>query len=120
MSYPTPTLLAEKIVLRDVNVGLDDATRLAVFDKIARLVHREEQIARISIELTREPAPDATDSPVSSGVTARGTLELGGPGLLASVTSHDALTALDFLLDKFDRQLRRRLHHARRPAAAIA
>jgi ribosomal subunit interface protein len=110
MSYPSfsPTLLAEKIVLRDVNVGLDDATRLAVFDKIARLVQHDERIARISIELTRDSDAASDNGSSTASVTARGTLEMGSPSLLASVTSHDALAALDFLLDKFDRQLRRR------------
>lgn len=111
MSYPTfaPTLLGEKIILRDVNVGLDEPTRLAIFEKISRLIRYDERITRIYIELTQDAAAlPAEGSP--SNVTARGTLEMGGPSLLASVTSPDATSALEFLLDKFDRQLRRRSH----------
>lgn len=122
MSYPLPTLLAEKIILRDVNVGLDEAAREAVFEKIVRLVQGEQSIVRLCIELTREIPAEDLPLPASTPVTARGQLELahGGPDLLASVTADDALSSLDFLLDKFRRQLRRQRTAVSRPVAAVA
>ena len=109
MSYPASTLLAEKIALRDVNVGLNDATRVVALEKIVRLVQGEERIVRLCIELTREVPSEDMPLPLSTAVTARGQLELsqGGPDLMASVSTDDPLSSLDFLLDKFHRQLRR-------------
>ncbi len=122
MSYPAPTLLAEKIVLRDVNVGLDETARVAAFDKLVRLVHGEDRIVRLCVELTREVPSEDLQLPASTAVTARGQLELdhGGPDLLASVSTADALSSLDFLLDKFHRQLRRQRIAPRRVLASLA
>ncbi len=109
MSYPAPTLLAEKIILRDVNVGLDETARMAAFDKIVRLVQGHDTIVKLCIELTREVPSEDLQLPASTAVTARGQLELshGGPDLMASVSTDAPLSSLDFLLDKFHRQLRR-------------
>lgn len=123
MSYPVPTLLAEKIILRDVNVGLDQAARDAAFDKIVRLVQSEASIVRLCIELSREVPAEDVPLPPSTPVTARGQLEIshGGPDIMASVSTDDPLASLDFLLDKFHRQLRRQRAVApRRVVASLA
>jgi Ribosome-associated protein Y (PSrp-1) len=110
MDHPfVPTLLSESIVFRDINVGLAAEARIAAFEKIARLLQHDADIARIRIDMTRDDQTTAEDD----RYVAKGELDLGGPTLLASVASHDPLRALDFLIERFDGQLLRRRTPAR-------
>lgn len=103
-----PRNLAENIVFRDINVGLTAEARLMAFEKIARLLHHDDDILRIRIDLTQDAQASAEDR-----YTAKGELDLGGPTLLASVANAEPQRALDFLLERFDGQLRRRRCPAR-------
>jgi len=100
--------LSENIVFRDVNVGFTPEARLAVFEKIARLLQYDDDIVRIRIDMTQDAQAEAEDRFV-----AKGELDLGGPTLLANVANSDPLRALDFLLERFESQLLRRRAPAR-------
>ncbi len=104
-----PTLLSENIVFRDINVGLAPESRIAAFEKIARLLQHDSAITRIRIDMTRDEQATADDA----RYVAKGELDLGGPTLLASVANGDPLRALDFLVERFDGQLLRRRSPAR-------
>lgn len=98
-----PTLLAEKLVFRDLNSGLSPESRLAAFERISRFAEHHHPLGRLLIELEQDPATAADHR-----FTAKGQLEFDGPALFSSVASDDPIRSLDFLLEKFDRQLRRR------------
>ena len=105
MDHPaSPTFLAESIVFRDINVGLTAEARVLAFERIARLVQSEPDVQRIKIDILRDDKAASEDD----RFVAKGELELGGPGLLASVASPDANRSLDYLLETFQAQLRRR------------
>jgi hypothetical protein len=50
----------------------------------------------------RDPEPN------HGSFIAKGQIEIEGPNLLASVADENALKSVEFLLENFDRQLRRR------------
>ena len=105
MDHPvSPTFLAENIVFRDINVGLPAEARVLAFEKIARTVQSGPDVQRIKIDILRDEKAASEDD----RFVAKGELELGGPGLLASVASPDAMRSLDYLLETFQAQLRRR------------
>jgi putative sigma-54 modulation protein len=118
MDHPTSSsLLAEKIVLCDRNAGLGLEPRVHALEKLSRFVRlHEHSIVRLHIDVERNPQASEYDQ-----FTAKGQLELDGPAMLASVASDDPLRSIEFLLEKFDRQLRRRprAQKARQPAVAF-
>lgn len=118
MDHPnSSSLLAEKIVLCDRNAGLGFEPRVAALEKLSRFVrHYDSRILHLHVDVERNPQASEYDQ-----FTAKGQLELDGPALLASVSSDDPLRSLEFLLEKFDRQLRRRprAQKARLPAVAF-
>lgn len=104
MQTPTfPQLLSEKIVLRDRSGALDATARVAALERIARFAECHDYIVRIAVELERNEHAISSEAYV-----AKGQLELSGPELLTSVVAAEPSTALSFLLENFDRHLRRR------------
>jgi putative sigma-54 modulation protein len=112
MDHPTSSsLLAEKVVLCDRNAGLGFEPRVAALEKLSRFVRQyDSRIVRVHVDVERNLHAGEYDQ-----FTAKGQLELDGPALLASVSSDDPLRSLEFLLEKFDRQLRRRPRGQARP-----
>lgn len=103
--------LADKVAIHVTNFDLPANIRAAAFDQAARLLASDERIDRIRLDFEATPAtPEAAPA-----IVLKGAVEFGGPALLASVTSSDAATALEFLIDKLDRMLRR--GRAARPVA---
>ena len=77
--------------------------RAAALDRASRLFAYNIPIDRIRIEFDDDPARAPADR-----YMAKGLIEFGGPALLASVATDDAIKSLDFLIAKFDHLLRRR------------
>jgi putative sigma-54 modulation protein len=97
---PTP---ADKIIVRALNFHLDAPLRTAALEKASRLLRHEDSIVRIHIDLELDRTGDAGDQFI-----AKGHIEIGGPDLLASVATPNALQSLELLVDKLDRLIRRR------------
>lgn len=108
-----PTFIADRIVLRDLNAGLSAESRLAAVEKIARLVQQADDVVQIRVDLERDEHAVSDEH----RFIAKGELVVTGPGVLASVASNEPLRSLDFLLERFDRQLRRRARALPRLAA---
>ncbi|MDX2185743.1 MAG: ribosome-associated translation inhibitor RaiA [Opitutaceae bacterium] len=94
---------AERTVIRGIHVDLTEAMKTAVLEKTARLFRHQSRIVRlrIDIELDKTRAEDQR-------FVAKGHIEIGGPDLVASVSSNGAYEAIDRLVDTLDGQLRRR------------
>lgn len=102
MDLVTLTVATDKIELR-CNAELSEAERTGAIEKLRRFARDRPEIARVYIDIERE-----VDSPPPAPFVAKGQIEIGGPDLLASVADRDPLTALEFLIENFDRQLLRR------------
>lgn len=93
---------ASKLLLRGIHLTLTDGLRAALHTKAERLFRHEPRIDRIRIDLER----DATRG--HEVFVAKGHIEIGGPDLIASVSAAQGYEAVDLLMDKLDRLLRRR------------
>jgi ribosome-associated translation inhibitor RaiA len=71
-------------------------------EKLTRLSQIYPEITRMYVDVERD-----SDSE-NSAFVAKGQVGVEGPDLLASVADRNALTAIEYLLENFDRQLRRR------------
>jgi putative sigma-54 modulation protein len=92
-----------KLILRGINLSLTDAMRSSIASKVDRLLRHESRIVRVRIDV---------ENGSHRGVpmfTAKGHIEIGGPDLVASVETEDAYKSIDFLIDKLDRALRKRV-----------
>lgn len=92
-----------KLVLRGLNLWLTDALKANITKKAERLFRHEPRIIRIRIGL------DCEHLRTGRKFCALGQIEVLGPDLLASVTSQNAYNAIDLLIKKLDRMLRRRV-----------
>jgi putative sigma-54 modulation protein len=105
MSNPSidPAHLNEKLVLRGIHVTLTDALRSSVQQKAEKLFRHEPQIVRVRVDIEH----DKTKA-IGHNFIAKGHIEIGGPDLIASVSSEDAYKSIDLLVDKLNEMLRRR------------
>jgi putative sigma-54 modulation protein len=91
-----------KFILRGINLPLTDAMKSAFEKKAERLFRHETRIDRLRIDIEEK-----TNRGVRA-FTAKGHIEISGPDLLVSATSDDAYKSVDLLVDRLDRQLRKR------------
>ncbi len=98
-----PTDPATKLIIRGVHVELTDALRQAAEHKAERLLRHNDYIVRIRIDLEVDKTKD-----INHKFIAKGHIEIGGPDLIASVSSEDCYKSIDLLVDKLDRLLERR------------
>lgn len=88
----------------------------SIEEKVARLLRHEPRIDRVRIDVEND---HRGGTPL---FIAKGHIEIGGPDLLASVATEDAYKSVDLLIDKLDRQLRKRATalQSRRHAGSLA
>lgn len=92
-----------KLLLRGIHIGLTEAMKAALETKAERLFRHEPRILRIRIDVERDRHGR------TRVFTAKGRIEIAGPDMTASVTSADAYTSINLLIDKLDRMLRKRM-----------
>lgn len=102
-SEPSP-----KLILRGIHVGLTEAMKNALETKAERLFRHEPNILRVRIDVERDLHGR------TRVFVAKGRIELAGPDLTAAVTTEDAYTSINLLIDKLDRMLRKRTTAVRR------
>lgn len=100
---PQTSPFADRLILRGVHVTLTDALRDNIRSKVQRIFRHEGKIVRIRIDIELDKTRG-----VSQHFIAKGHIEIGGPDLIASVSSEDAYKSLDLLMDKLDELVRRR------------
>jgi putative sigma-54 modulation protein len=101
MDLVTLTVATDKVEFR-CNAELSDAERTAAVERMTRLVNSHPELVRMYVDVERDPEPH------HAPFIAKGQIEIEGPNLLASVADENALKSVEFLLENFDRQLRRR------------
>jgi putative sigma-54 modulation protein len=91
------------LIVSGIHLELTPSLKTFVQEKAQRLFRHEERIVRVRIELES----DAKQA-VSTRFVAKGHIEIHGPDMNVSVASHEMHKAVDMLIDKLDRMLRRR------------
>lgn len=100
---PEHTLnLGDKLILRGIHLDLTEAMKTVITTKAERLLRHEPRIVRIRIDVEPRRADGHTR------FEAKGRIEIKGPDRHVSAESDDAYNAIDQLIDKLDRQLRKR------------
>lgn len=102
MTSPQTTPIGDKLILQGIHLHLTEAMKAMITAKAEKLLRHEPNIVRIRIDV--EPHHNAG----LKTFEAKGHIEIGGPDRHVSVTSDDAYKAVDELIDKLDRQLRKR------------
>ena len=101
------------IVISGVHLELTEALKATVRNKVEKLLRHNDRIVKVFVELvfnhTRDHAREF-------GAQIR--LELPGPDIVVREESEDLYKSIDILVDKVDRQLRRR-HPQSLPTGAV-
>ena len=90
------------LLLRGIHLWLTDAMKAALETKAERLFRHEPRILRARIDVERDLRGR------TRVFRAKGRIEIAGRDLTASVTTEDAYSSINLLIDKLDRMLRKR------------
>jgi len=91
------------VVVTGVHMDLTDALKDTVCAKVERLMRHNPRIIRVHVELVHTRCSDH-----SREFGAQIRLEIPGPDIVVREESDDLYKSIDILIDKVDRQLRRR------------
>ncbi len=91
------------IIISGVHMELTDAIKSIVYEKMSKLFKHEAEIVRLRVELVRDARKVNMEE-----FTAKGQIEIHGPNMIVSITADNLYKAVDELVDKLDRKLRRR------------
>ena len=97
-----------KVILRGIHLRLTEAMRTSLREKAEKLFRHGPQILLVRIDVVRE------HTRIGRRFAARGRIEIAGPDLTASTVHEDAYLAINLLIDKLDRMLRKRSTAQRR------
>jgi putative sigma-54 modulation protein len=92
-----------EVIVSGIHLDLTPSLKFYVNEKVARLFRHEERIVRIRVELESDGKNDVTRPFI-----AKGHITIHGPDMNCSVASDECHKAVDLLVDKLDRMLRRR------------
>ena len=102
MTAATLPGIGAKLILSGIHLDLNEATKASIETKAERLFRHEPRILRLRIDVERAPGGGTWM------FTAKGHIEIGGPDLMASVTTEDAHKSVNLLIDKLDRMICKR------------
>ena len=91
------------VVVTGVHMDLTDALKDTVRAKVERLLRHNPRIVRVHVELVYNHTRDH-----SREFAAQIRLEVPGPDIVVREETEDLYKSIDILVDKVDRQLRRR------------
>lgn len=91
-----------KLIIRGIHLWLTEAMRAALRTKTERLFRHEPRILRLRIDVENDLRGRLRV------FTAKGRVEIAGPDLSAAVTAENAYAAINLLIGKLDRMLRKR------------
>ncbi len=103
--------IQNEVIVSGIHLELTPSLKFYVNEKVGRLFRHEERIVRIRVELEYDGKND-----VAHPFIAKGHIAIHGPDLNCSVASDECHKAVDLLVDRLDRMLRRkaRLHKVKR------
>ena len=96
--------MKNNLILSGLHLNLTDSLKSIVSEKMEKIFKHEERIIRARIELEH----DSKSSSHENEYVAKGHLELKGKTITISVLSENIYKAVDDLVEKLDRGLRRR------------
>lgn len=96
------------LILSGIHLNLTPAMKAALETKALRLFRLEPRIVRLRVDVVRELSGNIRT------FTAKGKIEIAGPDLWVAVTHHDAYTAINQLINRLSRKLRKRTTASRR------
>ena len=102
--YIIKTHMKNNLILSGLHLNLTDSLKSIVSEKMEKIFKHEERIIRARIELEH----DSKSSSHEDEYVAKGHLELKGKTITVSVLSENIYKAVDDLVEKLDRGLRRR------------
>ena len=91
------------IIITGVHLTLTDAIKNVVNEKLSKLFKHEPTILRIRVELIED-----VNKKDLGEFTAKGHIEIQGPSLVVAVSSENMYKAIDILVEKLQRKIRRR------------
>jgi putative sigma-54 modulation protein len=94
---------SHETIVSGIHLDLTPALKTYVREKVERLFRHEERIVRLRVELECD-----SKQAVSQRFTAKAHIQIHGPDINAHESADDCYKAVDFLVDKMDRMLRRR------------
>ena len=94
---------SHEVIVSGIHLELTPSLKTYVQGKVERLFRHEERIVRLRVELEC----DAKQA-VGQRFTAKAHIQIHGPDINAHEMADDCYKAVDFLVDKLDRMLRRR------------
>ncbi len=92
------------LIITGIHMDLTESLKEMVREKVERLFRHEERIIRVKVDLECSHGHGGSEHEF----TAKGHIEINGPSLNVSVSDLDCHKAVDLLVDKLDRMLRRR------------
>ena len=92
------------LIITGIHMDLTEPLKQTVSDKVDRLFRHEERIIRVKVELECDYGRGGKEHEF----IAKGHIEINGPTLNVAVVDPDCHKAVDLLVDKLDRMLRRR------------
>ena len=95
--------MKNNLILSGLHLNLTDSLKSIVSEKMEKIFKHEERIIRARIELEH----DSKSSSHENEYVAKGHLELKGKTITISVLSENIYKAVDDLVEKLDRGLRR-------------
>ena len=98
------THMKNNLILSGLHLNLTDSLKSIVYEKMEKIFKHEDRIIRARIELEH----DSKSSSHDDEFVAKGHLELKGKTITVSVLSENIYKAVDELVEKLDRGLRRR------------
>jgi len=96
--------MKKNLIISGLHLDLTDALKNIVSDKMEKIFKHEEKIIRARVELDQ----DSRSSSHKNQFTAKGHLELKGSTITISSSSDNLYKAIDDLIEKLDRGLRRK------------
>ena len=94
---------SHEVIVSGIHLDLTPSLKYYVNDKAGRLFRHEERIVRVRVELEYDGKND-----VAHPFIAKGHITIHGPDLNCAVASDECHKAVDLLVDKLNRMLRRR------------
>ena len=92
------------LIITGIHMDLTESLKQNVRDKVERLFRHEDRIIRVKVELECDYSKGGKEN----HFIAKGHIEINGPSMNVSVNDPDCHKAIDLLVDKLDRMLRRR------------
>ena len=105
MNTPTPSIQApsDRLIVAGVHLTLTDAMRHHIVLKVGRLLRHQPRIDRILVDVIHDKTRAAGEQFV-----AKGRVEIAGPDLFASASAGEIHAAINQMIQRLDRALRKR------------